>query len=42
MESVLSFDGLFSMDTSNTLEILSAESGEYKEISQVPSLSEKQ
>ena len=29
------------MDTSNTREILSAESGECKEISQVPSLSEE-
>ena len=41
MERMLSFDGLVSMDTSNTREILSVESGECKEILQVPSLSEK-
>ena len=37
MERMLSFDGLVSMDTSNTREILSVESGESKEISQLPS-----
>ena len=37
VERMLSFDGLVSMDTSNTREILSTESGECKEISQVPS-----